>query len=437
MELWKTEDDPDSETFAYTFTTLDKPTPQTGPATTHTRRLSLKYYELSNHLGNILATVSDKKSVILDDNDGVFYIASYAAEVLSVSDYYPFGAPMPGRSLNLGDYRFGFNGKESDGEISGDGNSYDFGARVYDSRIGRWLSRDPLEGKYPGMSPYAAFNDNPILYIDPDGNDGRISVTITNDGTVHIKLATTVHVIGEAATSNTVKLLQNKFNSIDRSLSFSGALTEGLNVVVDIDITFKQSSLPDSYLRKAKTNSFYIEQLQRDESHRKTIDYNEGDNFLETGESAWAVAKGKNGVLENSLATGFGYLMGFYSQVPPVSSDADESNVEINSAMQEIMHLLGFDERYQKGLGIPQPGFKGDVQSNDREKEYIHGQHFFDIYKFAKNNGLIDAAIQNNGKASMILHEDYKGNKPTFDDTNSGRRVLQNDVDKEGKAIKN
>ncbi|MEZ4826754.1 MAG: hypothetical protein R3C61_10755 [Bacteroidia bacterium] len=102
MELWKTEDDPDSETFDYTFTTLDKPTPPTGPATTHTRRLSLKYYELSNHLGNVLATVSDKKSVILDDNDGVFYIASYAAEVITATDYYPFGSAMPGRSVTWG-----------------------------------------------------------------------------------------------------------------------------------------------------------------------------------------------------------------------------------------------------------------------------------------------------------------------------------------------
>ncbi|MEZ4830192.1 MAG: hypothetical protein R3C61_28495 [Bacteroidia bacterium] len=90
-----TKDDPDSETFDYTFTTLDKPTPQTGLATTHTRQLSLKYYELSNHastrlrtgLGNILATISDKKSVNLDGGGPVpFYIASYAAEVLSVQD---------------------------------------------------------------------------------------------------------------------------------------------------------------------------------------------------------------------------------------------------------------------------------------------------------------------------------------------------------------
>ncbi|MEZ4776017.1 MAG: hypothetical protein R3D00_22760 [Bacteroidia bacterium] len=95
MELWKTEDDPDSETFDYTFTTLDKPVPPTGPATTHTRRLSLKYYELSNHastrlstgLGNILATVSDKKSVNLDGGGGYpFYIASYAAEVITATD---------------------------------------------------------------------------------------------------------------------------------------------------------------------------------------------------------------------------------------------------------------------------------------------------------------------------------------------------------------
>ena len=63
-----------------------------------------------------------------------------------------------------GGYRYGFNGMESDDEIKGEGNSYDFGARIYDSRIGRWLSRDQLEKKYPELNPYCFVADNPIRF---------------------------------------------------------------------------------------------------------------------------------------------------------------------------------------------------------------------------------------------------------------------------------
>ena len=66
-------------------------------------------------------------------------------------------------------HRFGFNGKENDNEIKGTGNSLDFGARVYDSRLGRWLSVDPLSIKYPFVSPYNFALNTPIQAIDPDG----------------------------------------------------------------------------------------------------------------------------------------------------------------------------------------------------------------------------------------------------------------------------
>jgi RHS repeat-associated protein len=68
-------------------------------------------------------------------------------------------------------YRYGFNGMEKDDEVKGTGNSYDFGARMYDSRVGRWLSTDPLAHKYPTMSPFVFCANNPIIYVDPDGRD--------------------------------------------------------------------------------------------------------------------------------------------------------------------------------------------------------------------------------------------------------------------------
>lgn len=72
-------------------------------------------------------------------------------------------------------YRYGFNKMEKDDEIKGNGNSYDFGARIYDSRLGRWLSLDPMASKYPSLSPYVAFANNPNYYIDPGGETLRVA----------------------------------------------------------------------------------------------------------------------------------------------------------------------------------------------------------------------------------------------------------------------
>jgi RHS repeat-associated protein len=66
-------------------------------------------------------------------------------------------------------YRYGFNSMEKDNEINVNGGSYDFGARIYDSRLGRWLSLDPLMAEYTSLSPYCGIGNNPILIIDPDG----------------------------------------------------------------------------------------------------------------------------------------------------------------------------------------------------------------------------------------------------------------------------
>ena len=60
---------------------------------------------------------------------------------------------------------------EKDDEIKGSGNSYDFGARIYDPRVGRWLACDPLAAKYPNLSPYNFVGNSPILFIDPNGKE--------------------------------------------------------------------------------------------------------------------------------------------------------------------------------------------------------------------------------------------------------------------------
>jgi RHS repeat-associated protein len=88
---------------------------------------------------------------------------------MTFSTAYPFKSTVfP--TFSCEKYRFGFNGKENDNEVKGDGNSVDYGGRIYDSRLGRWLSLDPKFSKAPNWSPYRFGFDNPLRFIDKDGN---------------------------------------------------------------------------------------------------------------------------------------------------------------------------------------------------------------------------------------------------------------------------
>jgi len=76
---------------------------------------------------------------------------------------------------------------EKDDELKGSGNSYDYGFRIYDPRIARWLSIDPLTNKYPSLSPYVFVNNQPIMYKDGDGRvivdaNGNVAVEIDKYG---------------------------------------------------------------------------------------------------------------------------------------------------------------------------------------------------------------------------------------------------------------
>ena len=88
----------------------------------------------------------------------------------SASDYSPFGVLLDGRSMQKMRYRYSFQGQEHDDEIKGEGNSYDFGARMQDPRLGRFLSIDNFTSKFPSQSPYSFACNTPIMGIDVNGD---------------------------------------------------------------------------------------------------------------------------------------------------------------------------------------------------------------------------------------------------------------------------
>ncbi len=125
-------------------------------------------YQLTDHLGNVRAVAEWSGS---------------NAVALVATDYYPFGMPMPLRDNGANSYRYAYQGQEKDPETGKEA----FELRLWDSRIGRWLSPDP-HGQF--HSPYLGMGNNPINGVDPDGGcwdkdgnrcaDGKIGDTYTD-----------------------------------------------------------------------------------------------------------------------------------------------------------------------------------------------------------------------------------------------------------------
>ena len=114
-------------------------------------------YKLTDHLG------STRMAYKLNFTCAAVY---QNATIQYMADYYSFGKIVreyinPGTSAE----KYQYTGKERDTESGFD---Y-FNARNYHSEVGRFLSVDPMAGKYPSWSPYNYTMNNPIRFIDPDG----------------------------------------------------------------------------------------------------------------------------------------------------------------------------------------------------------------------------------------------------------------------------
>ena len=78
---------------------------------------------------------------------------------------YLYGKPVKGlRGYGLS-YRFAFNGQEKDDETQ----TQDYGFRIYNNILGRFLSIDPVTFDYPMLTPYQFASNRPIDGIDLDG----------------------------------------------------------------------------------------------------------------------------------------------------------------------------------------------------------------------------------------------------------------------------
>ncbi|RFN58799.1 RHS repeat domain-containing protein [Marixanthomonas ophiurae] len=137
-------------------------------AQNQSRTLGNKSYEVSNHLGNVMTVVSDRKTPIPEATNTI--IAFNDTDIKAFNDYYPYGMVLENRSLSEAEaHRYGFQGQEKDDEVNGANNSINYKYRVHDPRLGRFFAVDPLTSNYPHYSSYQFSGNKVIQYIELEG----------------------------------------------------------------------------------------------------------------------------------------------------------------------------------------------------------------------------------------------------------------------------
>jgi RHS repeat-associated protein len=190
---------------------------------------------------------------------------------------------MPGRNFMGMEYRYGFNGMEKDNEVKGTGNSYTTTFRQFDPRLGQWLSVDPLFRKFPWQSPYVAFDNNPILKNDPNGdapgekrlgpNQSASGAESTGNHTSNtVNSTTTTRTNSEISVTNTESQRYGGTNSTTSTLSGS---TSNVN-----NVSNKSAEVIAESMRASDIPEVKITSTQRNPEQQASAMY---DNALNKG----------------------------------------------------------------------------------------------------------------------------------------------------------
>ncbi len=178
-------------------------------------------YYLADHLGSTRSLV---------DGNGI---------VTSTYDYRPYGKVLATSGTDAS--RFRFTGHERDAES---GLDYML-ARSYAYEIGRFLRPDPMQGEYPGLSPYAYAANNPLKYIDPDGRIIKLSSSLSPEEEARL-----LGYLSNLQKSQTGKLIYDEVHGSDLvfTIGFDENIEEGKGGQAEIGFN------EDKTVRDPRTN---------------------------------------------------------------------------------------------------------------------------------------------------------------------------------------
>lgn len=192
------------------------------------------YYFISDHLGSVRAVINAN------------------GEVVERNDYYPFGLRWNEANSMLSDNRYRYNGKEEQSFINIP--YIDYGARMYDPKFRlSWNASDPLVEKYYPVSTYAYCFNNPIKYIDPDGQKALVSI---NDKAQIVTIHANIYINSRDYSPTRLRVLSQQYqtsieNAWDKNWTYS-------NNGIEYQVKFKVAVMPGSSKQRSTAYDNFI-----------------------------------------------------------------------------------------------------------------------------------------------------------------------------------
>jgi RHS repeat-associated protein len=263
-------------------------------------------------------------------------------------------------------YTYGFNGKEKDNEVSGEGDSYDYGARMYDPRIGKFFSVDPKSRQFSYYSPYHFAGNSPILNIDLDGLEevnvfiwtqaktGKLMITIertpnTTANSNHGVLL--VHNLNTGKTTNefNYKELNTLFGIDDKSQNVSDKTHRGVSDAKD-DYSFALSD-PSDLIAPSRFD------INSETGTKNVVSFTTSLSSLSSRTvTPYASITGDVGTVASTVGEAQSFLI---SQTQNLVDGTQKANGQNSSDVKEINITLGSSD-YSK---IATPDFQKQLKS--------------------------------------------------------------------------
>ena len=215
-------------------------------------------YHHTDHLGSVRA------------------ITNQSGETVEQNAYYPFGERHTfGNTYAQTTNRFKYNGKEE--QTTGNLQYLDYGARMYDSKVARWFVQDPLSEKYYAQSQYNYCVNNPVMFVDPDGKDVRVTI---RGNTVRVEANIILYQANGKVNTKTVDNMKQQIVSAwDRGVLHPWIYDDGkskYDILFDINVTAADR---DSRTLKKNYNGVnnYIE-IREGDDYTKPYSFVRGTN---------------------------------------------------------------------------------------------------------------------------------------------------------------
>jgi RHS repeat-associated protein len=171
-----------------------------------------------------------------------------------VSSYYPFGMLAENAQIGGANNKYRYNGKELQDDAIGNGELdwYDYGARMYDPALGRFHTQDRFAEKYASMTPYQYGANNPIKFIDVNGDSLLVSGSASAVSTFENISNTGMGGYHTLGTSSTGKYVLNSTGKTGTMSAEEQATYDMLNEVISngTDVSFDAIDSKDALSSK-------------------------------------------------------------------------------------------------------------------------------------------------------------------------------------------